>query len=92
MNCVYILRSTKNQKFYIGSTNNLKRRIKEHSKGTGCLYTRLNGPWILICFKKCFSIKEARIEEKKIKSYKGGNAFKNIIFGKVAEWSKAAPC
>ncbi len=92
MICVYILQSIKNQKFYIGSTNNLERRIKEHQRGIGCLYTKLNGPWKLICFKKCLSIKEARIEEKKIKSYKGGNAFKKIIYGEVAEWSKAAHC
>lgn len=92
MNYVYILQSLKNSKFYVGSTNNIERRIREHQNGTGGLYTKLNGPWKLICVKKFCSIGDARIEEKKIKSYKGGNAFKKIINGEVAEWSKAAHC
>ncbi|MEF3691892.1 MAG: GIY-YIG nuclease family protein [Candidatus Moraniibacteriota bacterium] len=92
MSFVYILQSLKSEKFYIGSTNNLERRIREHQNGTGGLYTKLNGPWKLVCLKKFCSIKEARIEEKKIKSYKSGIAFKKIINGEVAEWSKAAHC
>jgi putative endonuclease len=92
MGFVYILQSTKTGKFYIGSTNNIQRRLMEHQNGTGCIYTKLNGPWEFVCAKKCSSINEARIEEKKIKSYKGGNAFKRIIYGEVAEWSKAAHC
>lgn len=92
MNYVYILQSLRNGKFYIGSTNNIERRIKEHQNGTGGLYTKLNGPWRLVCVKEFCSIDEARIEEKKIKSYKSGNAFKKIINGEVAEWSKAAHC
>ena len=30
---IYILRSFKNNRYYIGSTNNLTRRIKEHIQG-----------------------------------------------------------
>jgi putative endonuclease len=31
MYCVYILKSRKDNKFYIGSTNNLKKRLKQHN-------------------------------------------------------------
>jgi len=89
---VYILQSNKNGKYYIGSTNNLQRRIWEHNNGLGGKFTKVNGPWELVCYKKIGSIDLARIEEKKIKSYKGGNAFKKIIYGRVAEWPKAARC
>ena len=30
---VYILRSVKNNRFYIGSTKNIERRLKEHELG-----------------------------------------------------------
>jgi len=30
----YVIQSLKNNSFYIGSTNNLKRRIDEHNRGS----------------------------------------------------------
>lgn len=30
---VYVLKSLKNKNLYIGYTNNLKKRIKEHNRG-----------------------------------------------------------
>lgn len=92
MGYVYILKSIKNNKHYIGSTENLNKRIEEHNNGFGGGFTKTNKPWELICYKKCSSIKIARKEEIKIKSYKGGNAFKKIIHGEVPEWLKGAPC
>ncbi|PIP50701.1 MAG: endonuclease [Candidatus Tagabacteria bacterium CG_4_10_14_0_2_um_filter_40_13] len=89
---VYILKSLKNKKYYIGSTEDLERRIKEHNNGQGGIFSKINGPWELVSFKKCRSIQEARLQEKKVKSYKSGEAFKKIINGEVAEWSKAARC
>ena len=92
MNYVYILQSSKNGKYYIGSTDNLKRRTKEHNDGNGGLFTKINKPWKLVFYKEFEYIKQAREEEKKIKSYKSGNAFKKIINGEVPEWLKGAPC
>ncbi|MBT7007319.1 GIY-YIG nuclease family protein [Candidatus Falkowbacteria bacterium] len=89
---VYILKSIKNQKHYIGSTTDLERRISEHNKGIGGKFTKMNGPWKVICYKELLTIDDARKEEKLIKSYKGGNAFKKIIYGEVPEWLKGAPC
>ena len=37
------------------------------------------------CYKGCESIDEARVLEKLVKSYKGGNAFKKIISGNTLE-------
>ncbi|MFG0251905.1 MAG: GIY-YIG nuclease family protein [Phycisphaerales bacterium JB038] len=38
------------QRFYIGSTKNLARRIREHNDPTAdaSTYTRKNGPWKLV--------------------------------------------
>ena len=89
---VYILQSNKNSRYYIGSTGNLKRRLSEHNKGLGGKFTKLNGPWELVCFKIFNDVSKAREIEKKIKSYKSGNAFKKILNGEVPEWLKGAPC
>jgi len=79
MGYVYILQSLKDEKYYIGSTLDLERRIAEHNSGNGGIYTSMHAPWKLVWQKKCTSISEARVEEKKIKSYKGGNGFKNLL-------------
>ena len=44
---VYIIRCNDNS-LYIGITNNLKKRIESHQKGTGAKYTRGKGPFKLL--------------------------------------------
>ena len=75
---VYIIRSLKNNRYYTGSTNNLKRRIKEHnSNKTKSLKNK--GPFTLIYQEAYKTLKKARARETEIKSYKSGNAFKKLI-------------
>jgi putative endonuclease len=45
-------------KFYIGSTNNLKRRIKEHQNKKTQTTSR-GGEWKLVYFEVCLSKKDA---------------------------------
>lgn len=75
----------------MGSCLEISKRIKRHQQHTGGATTK-TGDWVLICFKKCNSLEEARFNEKLVKSYKSGNAFKKIIHGELAEWSKAPHC
>jgi putative endonuclease len=77
---VYYLRFKNEQtgRYYIGSTNNIKRRLSEHNRGQ-TLSTRRKGHWILI-YQEVFTDKlKAQKREKQIKSYKGGEAFKKLI-------------
>ena len=75
---VYILQSKTTGKYYIGSTNDLVRRLKEHnSNQTASL--RNKGPSIVIYKEEFNTLAEARRREYKIKSYKGGNAFKKLL-------------
>lgn len=91
MHFVYIIQSQKHNRYYIGCTNNIKTRIKQHNDKQN--YSTKNGiPWKLIIYKKFENQQKAYQCEKKIKSYKGGNAFKRLINGEVAEWSKATGC
>ena len=63
---------------YIGSTNNLQRRIEDHNRGKS-ISVKGRGPFVLI-YKEIFdSSFEAKNRERIIKSYKGGEAFKRLI-------------
>ncbi len=75
---VYILKSERNGKLYKGLTNDLKRRIKEHNSGKST-FTRNNGPWKLIYYETFLSEKDARIEEKFLKSGKGKERIKYLL-------------
>ncbi len=79
---VYILRSSSNR-YYIGSTNNRDRRLKEHVTGK-TRTTRVLKTNELVYFEEFDTIDEARSREKKLKSYKSK---------KYIEWliSKKAP-
>jgi putative endonuclease len=75
---VYIIKSVRNLKYYIGCTNNLNRRLYEHNKGYN-ISTDKHKPWVVVYFEKFNNQQEAYLREKKIKSYKGGNAFKKLL-------------
>ena len=65
---VYVLKLN-NWKYYLWSTNNLKRRIYEH-KSWAVRSTRKYIPCDLIFFKEYWTPYEARHVESKIKSHK----------------------
>ena len=78
MDYVYILLSKKDGKRYVGSTNNLKRRMKQHAEGK-VVSTRNRRPLILI-YKEVFEDKsEALQREKYFKTHKGYNELKLLI-------------
>ncbi len=78
MYTVYILKSEQTGKFYVGYTDNIDRRIKQHNSGKN--KSTHNGlPWTII-HKEFFNTKkEAWLREHQIKSYKGGVAFKKLV-------------
>jgi putative endonuclease len=75
---VYILKSEKHNRYYIGCTSNLERRIDEHNNGK-VSSTKAFVPWSMVYLEKYTAKTEACEREKKIKSYKSGNAFKDLI-------------
>lgn len=68
MNYVYILRCS-DDTLYTGWTNDLEKRIKAHSNGTGAKYTRGRGPVELVYFEEFDDKKEAMKREYEIKKY-----------------------
>jgi putative endonuclease len=67
---VYVLKSLKDQKRYIGFTNNLDKRILEHNSGK-VTATRNRRPFEIIYFENFENKFEAAKREKFLKSGKG---------------------
>lgn len=67
---VYILESLKDDKRYIGYTNNLKKRIEEHKKGFS-FATKFRLPFKLIYFEGCLNNEDAKRRENYLKTTQG---------------------
>ena len=63
----YVLLSKKDGNIYIGITNNLKRRLKQHNAGEN-FSTKYRIPLTFIHKEKCKNRIEARAREKFLKS------------------------
>lgn len=76
---VYILKTSKGGQLYIGFTNNLRLRLKQHLLGQST-YTKTRGPLKLVYYEAYASEKEARKRETTLKQFKGvyGNLKKRI--------------
>ena len=66
MNYVYVLRSLKDGKSYIGSTTDLRRRIKEHADGD-VVSTRPRRPLKLVYYEAYVDEQDARERESSLK-------------------------
>ena len=75
---VYILESEKNDSWYIGTTNDLKQRFKEHNQGLN-LSTKRYTPWSLIYYEACCNESDAVRREKWLKSTHGRRMIKARI-------------
>lgn len=64
---LYILKSKKDNSLYIGSTNDLRKRMKEHNTGRGGRYTKSKGPFKLIYYEAYTSERDARKRESNLK-------------------------
>lgn len=78
----YVLKNDVSGKHYIGSTNDIIRRIGEHNRGQ-TKSTNKKGTWEIIYAEKYDNADGAKRRERQIKSYKGGNGFKRLIAGVV---------
>ena len=74
----YILKSQKTGRRYIGSTNNLQRRLLEHNSNLSNS-TSHRGPYILEYYEEFQTNIEARKRETELKSYKGGNKLRELL-------------
>ena len=71
----YILKSKKYNQLYIGSTNDLNQRLKEHNIGNE-LSTKRYRPWEILYYEAYRTEDLARIREKRLKY--NGNAIREL--------------
>lgn len=62
----YILKSKKSKKLYLGYTNDLKKRFKEHNRGL-VESTKPYLPWRIVYYEAYFSKEEAILREHNLK-------------------------
>lgn len=75
---VYVLRSLKFDFIYIGYTDNLKRRFKEHNSGL-VLSTKHYHPLKLIHYEAYKNQKDAKRREEYLKTNKGKTTLKTML-------------
>ena len=78
MHYTYVLLSLKDKKFYIGSTNNLERRLKEHHSGSN-ISTKSRLPLELVYYEAHLSKKDAARRERYFKTTKGKSTLQQML-------------
>jgi len=78
MHTAYILQSSRDGSYYIGSTDNLDKRIIKHNKGYS-RYTKSKRPFNLIYKEDYATRSEAKKREYYLKSLKSRIAIENLI-------------
>jgi putative endonuclease len=79
---VYILQSETTGHFYVGSTNDLDRRLSEHARNH-TPSTRNRGPWKPVYQEIFPNLTEARRREAEIKRWKSSRMIRALIQGSV---------
>jgi putative endonuclease len=72
---VYLLKSLKDEKYYIGYTNDLRRRLTEHNTGQN-KSTKHRQPFELVYYEAYSQEASARLRERRLKQFK--NAYKEL--------------
>ena len=75
---LYILHNPETDRYYIGSTSDLERRLKQHRNG----YTRTSKvlkTYSVVYKEEYLTLEEARAREGKLKSYKSKKYIKWLI-------------
>ena len=74
----YVLQSKKDNNWYTGYTDDLRKRIVQHNEGTN-RSTKGGVPWALIYYEYCLNQRDARAREKYLKSGMGKRYLKNRL-------------
>jgi putative endonuclease len=84
MHYVYVLKSQKDGKNYVGFTKNLKLRFEQHNKGL-VFSTKNRRPLKLIYYEVCINQKDATRREKYLKTTYGKRYLKNRLKSYLTE-------
>ena len=74
----YVLKSKNYDKWYTGSTNDLRKRLKLHNDGRSN-YTKKYKPYEIIYYEACINEQDARSRELYLKTGMGKRYLKNRL-------------
>ncbi|MFA5093542.1 MAG: GIY-YIG nuclease family protein [Candidatus Omnitrophota bacterium] len=74
----YVIRSKKDNKFYTGTTIDLRKRFSEHNEGK-VVSTKNRGPFELIYYECCINKEDAFVRERYLKTGMGKRYLKNRL-------------
>jgi putative endonuclease len=75
---VYVLKSLKSDKHYVGSTHNVPERLKQNNRGI-CRYTKGHMPWKIVLTEPFTTRTEAIKQERFYKSGVGRKVLKEKL-------------
>ena len=79
---VYVLLSYSTNRFYVGQTGNLERRLYEHYNGCA-RYTKNRGPWALVYSEEWGTRGEAMERERYLKTGEGKRWLREKLNGRA---------
>ena len=75
----YVIESKRSERWYTGTTNDLRKRFNQHNAGKS-MWTKKGMPWKLIYYyEACLNEDDARSREKYLKSGMGKRYLKNRL-------------
>ena len=78
MHYVYILYSKRVDRYYVGMTANVDRRLLDHNAGRST-YTKLGKPWVVVHREEFEDKVGARLREREIKSRKSRRYIEKLV-------------
>ncbi|MDP2939537.1 MAG: GIY-YIG nuclease family protein [Candidatus Omnitrophota bacterium] len=78
---VYVIQSKKNNRFYVGLTENVKLRFQQHNRGEN-RSTKAYRPWELVIKEEYTNKGVALKRERFLKTGKGREVIKNLLIKK----------
>jgi len=74
----YVLQNKSNKNFYVGYTNDLRKRLKKHNQGLN-KSTKPYRPWELIYYEACLNKQDAKRRENYLKTTQGQRLLKRRL-------------
>ena len=87
---MYILECS-NGKYYVGSTNDLHKRLEEHQQGLGANFTSKYNPVRLVYFEEHERVEDAFIREKQVQGWSRKKK-ETLMFGTRDKLNGLASC
>ena len=81
---IYVIYNQDHNKIYIGQTDNLENRIKEHNdpnNKTHGFTKRFSGEWKLIYQEKVETRERAKVKKNSLRVIKADSTLKNLFLG-----------